>query len=128
MILNEKELEVCLKYALQPLLKQYDMSIKESYLRIEDKIYVRAVILYQNHTIDLKASFVLDYQNQYLCFKDIDGKIEYVFLQMNLINAMQQMIHFPQVKFESNHCYIQYDLPIQSIHLNKGKIVIQMIE
>lgn len=79
MILNEKELEVCLKYAMLPILKQYDISIKESHLSIDDKIHVQAVLIYQTHTLDLIASFYLDYQNNCLCFKDIDGKIEYVF-------------------------------------------------
>lgn len=126
MVLNEKELEVCLKYALFPILKQYDMSVKETDLSIDDKIHVRAVITYQTHTLDVIANFCLNYQNCCLCFQNIEGKIEYVFLQMNLLNTLQQMIHLPQVTFDTHNCYVQIDLPIQDIVLKENLIDIQL--
>lgn len=126
MILNEKELEVCLIYALKPLIKQYDFVIKESCLKIRDKIILRAVVVYQNYPLDLKASFDLKYENNRLCFQNIEGKVEYLFLQFHVMSLLQQFVHAPQIIIDSQSVSIDYPLPISQIDSQEGYLSIQL--
>ena len=60
MILNEKELKVILEFALQPILTQYSISINESEVWIDNKINIKATVVYQEHVDDLTVNIKLD--------------------------------------------------------------------
>lgn len=126
MILNENEAKVCLEYALKPILKTYSVEIKESSLWIRDKIILRAAILYQGNPLDSDAEFMLSYQNGKLCFENIKGKVEYLFLQLKLISVLKQMIHDPRLIYQDNACYYVFDLPIEHISVSEGYIEIEL--
>lgn len=126
MLLNEKELKIVLEFVMTPLLKQYSIYIKEAHIFINDKIEIQSVIIYQDHVIDLNASFLLDYHNHHICFTDIDGKIEYLFLQLNLIKVLNQLLNHENIKIKEDSCFYCCELPIQSIEIHNHCLSIQL--
>ena len=126
MLLSEQEVKTCIEFAFSSLLKKNSIQIKESSLSIDHKIKIQAIVLYQDYTIDLNASFLLNYQNNQLCFTHIQGKIEYLFLQFNLMNILKQMLVHEDIKIEDNDCYIGYILPIDTIEIKKHCLDIQL--
>lgn len=126
MLLNEKELKTILEFALEPILKQYSVSIKEAHICINDKIDIQSVILYQDHVIDLKASFLLEYHHHQICFTDIQGKVEYLFLQLDLIKVLKQILNYEEIKIEQNTCFYHCILPIQSIDIHNHCLDVQL--
>lgn len=117
MILNEKELKVILEFALQPILTQYSISINESEVWIDNKINIKASVVYQEHVVDLTVNFLLDYENHAICFKNINGKIEYLFLKLNIMNMLKQFINLDDFEVKQDSCYYHYPLPIESIQI-----------
>ena len=115
MILNENEVKTCLEYGLAPLLNKYDIQIKESQLSIHEKIIMNAVIVYQDHTLDMSASFTIDYQKGQLAFENIDGQVEYLFLQLNIMSVLRQLIHDQHVLMKDNAVYYRCHLPIEEL-------------
>lgn len=126
MILNEKEVQICLEFALEPLLKNYSIKMKEAQLSIDKKINIQSTILYQDHILDLKASFLLNYHHDQLCFDDIEGKVEYLFLQLNLMSVLKQLIKHDAVKITDHSCYYHCHLPIQNITIKDHSLEIQL--
>lgn len=126
MLLCEKEVQTCLEFGLIPFLKEYFIEVKEVSLYIHDKICIDARIIYQDHTVNMKASFLLDYQNQCLCFYDITGSAEYLFLNIKIMNVLKQLLKNTDVKIKDNACYYKIDLPIQSIGIQQGQLEIKL--
>lgn len=126
MILTEKELKTCLIFALKPILKQYSVYIKEAHLSIDDVIHIQAVILYQDHNLDLNASFTIDYRDRKLYFEHINGKVEYLFLQLNVMSVLQQLIRDNQASFGTNTCYYECDLPIEKLYIENEHLHVQL--
>lgn len=129
MILNENEVSTCMEYALKPLLKTYSVYIKESQLFIQDDhIEIKAVVIYQDHVFDLNTSFQIAYKNKCLCFYEIDGKVEYLFLQLNVMSILQQVLNDEHIHFKNNTCYYECDLPIEDIHIQDKQLCVILKE
>ena len=128
MILNEKEVQTCLEYGLKPLLNKYSIQIKESQLKINEKIYMSAVITYQDRILDMSTSFTIDYRNHQLAFENINGKIEYLFLQLNMMSVLRQLIHDDHVMFKENALYYRCDLPIDELIIEDENLYVQLKE
>lgn len=126
MLLCEKEVQTCLEFGLIPLLKEYFIEVQDVSLYIRDKVYIDACIIYQDHTIHLKASFLLDYQDRCLCFNDIDGFAEYLFLNMKIMNVLKQVLKNTDVEIKNNSCYYKIDLPIECIDIQQGQLEIKL--
>lgn len=127
-ILNANELKQCLEFGLKPLLETYAIEIKESQLVIKDKIYIQASLIYQEHMLDLNASLLIDYQDKKLCFQNIDGKIEYIFLTLNVLNVLKQFIHDEKIIFKDKDCYYICDLPISHISIKDNCVDVEFLE
>lgn len=127
-ILNANELKQCLEFGLKPFLESYKIEIRESQLVIKDKIYIQASLTYQEHMLDLTASLLIDYEDHKLCFKDIDGKIEYLFLTLNVLNVMKQFIHDDNIMFKDKDCYYICDLPLSHISIDENKMKVEFLE
>ncbi|MFR7591879.1 MAG: hypothetical protein ACLUVC_10570 [Longibaculum sp.] len=115
MILNENEVKTCLEYGLRPLLNKYSITIKEMQLKIHDDIQLKAIVTYQDRILDISTSFTIDYKNQQLAFENIEGTIEYLFLQLNMISVLKQLIHDEHIRFKDNAFYYRCDLPIDEL-------------
>lgn len=128
MILNNHEVKTCLVYALTPIFKKYCIEIREALLMIHDMVEVHASIAYQDRVFDLHASFTISYKNNQLCFENITGKVEYLFLQLNVMSVLQQLIHDEQVTFQNNACYYLCDLPICELTVEDEHLYISLKE
>ncbi len=117
MLLNNKELKIILEFALQPILKQYSISINEADIWIDDQINVKASVIYQEHIVDLNVSFLLEYCHEKICFTNIQGKIEYLFLKLNVMNMLKQFINLDNFEVNQDSCCYYYPLPIESIDI-----------
>ncbi len=115
MIVEEKELEICLQYALKSLLKMYDIEILECHIDILDHIYLNGIVKYQETTFDVRGYFDLSYHHDCFCFKHIEGKIRYLFLNLELINVLKQFVNIPYIQVNDNSCYVKCPLPISKI-------------
>lgn len=122
MILNEKELQTCLEYALNPILDKYNVDIKEAHLSIKDSIELQAIINYQDHVFDMTISFMIGYKNQQFYFYNIDGKVEYLFLQLSIMNILKQILNDENITIQDNQCTYMCDLPIEKIHIQDNSI------
>lgn len=123
MILNEKEVQTCLEYALKPLLKTYAIYIKESQLSLlDDYIEIKAVVIYQDHVFDLHTSFMIGYKNKSFCFYNVEGKVEYLFLQLSLFGILQQVLVNDHVRFTDKACYYECDLPIEKLSIQNQQM------
>lgn len=126
MILNEKELETCLEFALNPILDEYNVIIKESHLSVQDSIHLKAVIIYQDHVFDVNASFMIGYKHQRFYFYNIEGKVEYLFLQLSLINVLKQILNDENIAFKENQCSYQYVLPIKQLYIQDKNVCVEL--
>lgn len=126
MILNEQEVKTCLEFALTPFLRKYEIIIKEASLKINETILLRAVIIYQSNILDLKVSFKIDYQHHQLCFQNIKGQVEYLFLKLNIMNVLKQLLVNEHIHIEDQQCLYDCDLPIQSIQIVDQGLDIQL--
>lgn len=117
MKVNEKELQTCLEFCLQPFLKKYDLMILEAKLTITDQIKIQATLKYQDHTLDLYASFLMDYQDHQIYFYDIEGKVEYLFLTLNVMNVLKQIVRDPHMIINEDYCSYACELPIVSMKI-----------
>lgn len=128
MILNEHEVKTCLVYGLTPILKKYSIEIKDIQLTIEDVIEVRAIITYQDRILDLCTSFTIGYKNKHLCFENITGTLEYLFLQLSVISVLQQLIHDDKFSFHGQSCYYACDLPINEFSIKDKQLYISLMD
>lgn len=128
MILTDHEVKTCLVYILTPILQKYSIEIKEAHLAIHDVIELDAIVTYQDRIIDLSTTFVIEYKNCKLCFENMQGKIEYLFLKLNVVNVLQQFIHDENFRILNNACYYKIDLPIQELTIKDEHIYISLKE
>lgn len=126
MILNENEVKTCLEYGLKPFLNKYSIVIKETQLTINEYIEMKAVVAYQDHIFDMQARFTLSYQSGKLIFENIEGKVEYLFLQLSLLTALKQMIHDEHLIFKDEICCYVCDLPIRQISIKDKHLCIEL--
>lgn len=126
MLLSAKEVKTCIEFVLTTMIHDQSIEIKDSHLVIDDKIRIQAVVKYQDHVVDMNASFLADYQDNQLYISDIQGKVEYLFLQLNIMNVLKQLLNFEEVKIGENNCIIKYPLPIKSIQIHQQQLQIQL--
>lgn len=126
MVLNEDEVKTCIEFALQPFLKRYEIVIKESRLKIDEDIDIFAVMTYSDYTVDLSCHFQLKYEKQCLIFENITGKVEYLFLQFQMMSFLKQFLHDQRICFEKNQIRYHIDLPIASIITRNQQLDVQI--
>lgn len=126
MIVEEKELEICLVHALKPLLKIYDIDIFECHINIEDHIYLKGIVKYQDTTFDVKGYFDLSYYHDCFCFEHIVGKIRYLFLNLEIINVLKQFVNSPYIQVNDKNCYVKCPLPISKITSCSHQLLIEL--
>ena len=122
MILNEKEVQTCLLFFLDPVFKDNDILVKESKLSIDEVIYIQAHVMYQKHQLDLVGQMTIDYRDGCICFENIQGHVEYLFLKLSIINLCKQFIKDESVKIKDNAIYFEYALPIEKVLIEKGRL------
>lgn len=126
MIVEEKELEICLQYALKPLLEMYDIEILECNIDILDHIYLKGIVKYQETSFDVKGYFDLNYDHDCFCFEQIVGKMRYLFLNLEIINVLKQFVNSPYIYIENDNCYVKCLLPISNITLYPHQLHIEL--
>lgn len=123
MILNEEELQTGLSFVLKDVLKKFDIVIHEMHMRIADeKVLVNAVLLYNQYHVDVVCDFQIQYENQRFIFKNVHGKVEYLFLQFSIINFLKSFLKDPHISFQDNQVQYQIALPIEQIHTGEGYV------
>ena len=118
----------CLVYVLTPILQKYSIEIKEAHLAIHDVIELNAIVAYQDRIIDLATTFTIGYKDHKLCFDNMKGKVEYLFLQLNVVSVLQQLIHDDHFVVHNNSCYYKIDLPIQELTIEDEHLCISLKE
>lgn len=122
MRLNKDELEVCLMYVLKPILEKYDVFLHEIDLSMTHKVKGYAKIGYQGHDFDAYFSFGLKYKDNKICFEDIQGKVEYLFLKFDLLQLCMQCIQLSDITFDENCLLYTCDFPLSSITIHDGEL------
>ena len=122
MILSEKEVQTCLLFFLEPVFKENDICVKESKLSIDGVVHIQAHVMYQNHQLDLIGQMTIDYRDGCICFENIQGHVEYLFLKLSIINLCKQLIKDENVKIKGNAISFAYALPIDKVLIEKGKL------
>lgn len=123
MILNEEELQTGLSFVLKDVLKKFDIVIHEMHMRIADeKVLVNAVLLYNQYHVDVVCDFQIQYENQRFIFKNVHGKVEYLFLQFSIISFLKSFLKDPHISFQDNQVQYQIALPIEQIHTGEGYV------
>ena len=56
------------------------------------------------------------------------GKVEYLFLQLNVVSVLQQLIHDDHFVVHNNSCYYKIDLPIQELTIEDEHLCISLKE
>ena len=128
MILTDHEVKTCLVYVLTPILQKYSIEIKEAHLAIHDVIELNAIVAYQDRIIDLATTFTIGYKDHKLCFDNMKGKVEYLFLQLNVVSVLQQLIHDDHFVVHNNSCYYKIELPIQELTIEDEHLCISLKE
>lgn len=129
MILNENEVQVCLKYGIESFFKKDGiLQIRDMHLKITDKAEMKAIVVYQGHTLDLEGEFTLSYQNGRIGFENIKGKIEYLFLQFSIPSILKQMIRDKHFVCQEDACYYICDLPIKSMSIENEHVCVEFKE
>lgn len=123
MILNEEELQTGLSFVLKDVLKKFDIVIHEMHMRIADeKVLVNAVLLYNQYHVDVVCDFQIQYENQRFIFKNVHGKVEYLFLQFSIISFLKSFLKDSHISFQDNQVQYQIALPIEQIHTGEGYV------
>ena len=92
-ILNEAEVQIGLSFILQSVLKKYDVVLQEMNLKIkEDHLLMTSVVLYNQYHVDVLCEFNLKYENQHFVFENIQGKVEYLFLQFPIMSFLKSFL------------------------------------
>ena len=123
MILNEEELQTVLSFVLKDVLKKFDIVIHEMHMRIDNKkVLVNAVLLYNQSHVDVVCDFQIQYENQSFIFKNVHGKVEYLFLQFSIISFLKSFLKDPHISFQDSQVQYQITLPIEQIHTGEGYV------
>ncbi len=126
MILNEQEVKTCLEFALKPILKKYFIDVRDIDLKIDKKILLSAHAIYQGNDIHLACEFLLSYEEGKLGFINIQGKLDYAFLQLSAFHILKQMTQNTPLICKNNSCYYPCNLPIQSIEVLPQSLKVQL--
>ena len=119
MILNEEEVQTGLSFVLKDVFKKYDIVMQEMHIKLADeKLLMNAVLLYNQYHVDVV------YENQSFIFKNIHGKIEYLFLQFPIISFLKSFLKDSHIIFQDNQIQYQIALPIQQMHMGEGYLSI----
>ena len=113
-ILNEAEMQIGLSFILQSVLKKYDVVLQEMNLKIkEDHLLL---------TSDVLCEFNLKYENQHFVFENIQGKVEYLFLQFPIMSFLKSFLQDSHIIWKDNQIQYEIDLPIESLNLADGQL------
>lgn len=122
-ILNEAEMQIGLSFILQSVLKKYDVVLQEMNLKIkEDHLLLTSVVLYNQYHVDVLCEFNLKYENQHFVFKNIQGKVEYLFLQFPIMSFLKSFLQDSHIIWKDNQIQYEIDLPIESLNLEDGQL------
>lgn len=122
-ILNEAEVQIGLSFILQSVLKKYDVVLQEMNLKIkEDHLLMTSVVLYNQYHVDVLCEFNLKYENQHFVFKNIQGKVEYLFLQFPIMSFLKSFLQDSHIIWKDNQIQYEIDLPIESLSLEDGQL------
>jgi len=122
-ILNEAEMQIGLSFILQSVLKKYDVVLQEMNLKIkEDHLLMTSVVLYNQYHVDVLCEFNLKYENQHFVFKNIQGKVEYLFLQFPIMSFLKSFLQDSHIIWKDNQIQYEIDLPIESLNLEDGQL------
>lgn len=126
-ILNEAEVQIGLSFILQSVLKKYDVVLQEMNLKIkEDHLLMTSVVLYNQYHVDVLCEFNLKYENQHFVFKNIQGKVEYLFLQFPIMSFLKSFLQDSHIIWKDNQIQYEIDLPIESLNLEDGQLQITL--
>lgn len=126
-ILNEAEMQIGLSFILQSVLKKYDVVLQEMNLKIkEDHLLMTSVVLYNQYHVDVLCEFNLKYENQHFVFKNIQGKVEYLFLQFPIMSFLKSFLQDSHIIWKDNQIQYEIDLPIESLNLEDGQLQITL--
>ena len=122
-ILNEAEMQIGLSFILQSVLKKYDVVLQEMNLKIkEDHLLMTSVVLYNQYHVDVLCEFNLKYENQQFVFENIQGKVEYLFLQFPIMSFLKSFLQDSHFIWKDNQIQYEIDLPIESLNLEDGQL------
>jgi len=127
MLLNEKEVNICIQYILIPFLKKNDIDIQNIRVQLNDGIEIQGKMIYQSHNVDFSLKCHLDYQDGTFCFLDVDGKVDYLFLQLNILTVLQQFVKDPMLTIQDHSCFYKYELPIRKITIEQQQLIVDFI-
>lgn len=126
-ILNEAEVQIGLSFILQSVLKKYDVVLQEMNLKIkEDHLLLTSVVLYNQYHVDVLCEFNLKYENQHFVFENIQGKVEYLFLQFPIMSFLKSFLQDSHIIWKDNQIQYEIDLPIESLNLEDGQLQITL--
>lgn len=127
MILTEEEVQIALEFILQPVLKKYDVSVEEVHLKMnQEKIMLTSVLNYNQYHVDLSCHFQLQYLEHCLVVEQLEGKVEYLFLQFPIMSFLKSLIKDPHIQWGQNQIKYAIDLPIQHFITKEGSLEICM--
>lgn len=126
MFIKADELETCLLFILKPYIDEYGFEIISSQLLIEDMISLDTLMKYQNQSFRIQVHFYLKYENQYLVFDDIEGKVKYSFIELPFMQVFKQFMRIPLLEIKDNQCLYPIKLPIHKISIIQNQLMIEI--
>ena len=125
MILNEEEVQTGLCFVLLDVFIIYDIVMQVMHILLADeKVLMIAVVLFIQYLVVVVCDFQIQYENQSFIFKNIHGKIEYLFLQFPIISFLKSFLKDSHIIFQDNQIQYQIALPIQQMHMGEGYLSI----
>jgi hypothetical protein len=126
MVIGEKEFYDCFIFFVKPFCNEYGFKIIKSQLSIQNRIFIDALMNYQNQSFRIQVNFLFDYQNNELIFDDIEGTVKYSFIELPFMQVFKQFIQIPTLKVEEKRCCYQIPLPIERIDLKQKEMIIKI--
>ena len=81
-----------------------------------------SVVLYNQYHVDVLCEFNLKYENQHFLFENIQGKVEYLFLQFPIMSFLKSFLQDSHIIWKDNQIQYEIDLPIESLNLEDGQL------
>ena len=88
----------------------------------EDHLLMTSVVLYNQYHVDVLCEFNLKYENQHFVFENIQGKVEYLFLQFPIMSFLKSFLQDSHIIWKDNQIQYEIDLPIESLNLADGQL------
>ena len=126
MIINEKELQTCLLFILDPFLKDNQIKIKEAFLNMHEKVLIDAKVTYDHYDVNIHCSFIPLYKNHCLILDCIEGQIDYLILSLDILQVIKQLVHNEHVSIHDRRYIYSLSLPIEKITLDHQFINIEI--